>query len=496
MKRGLREGTGTTVAKVGEVCVHTRPHPGPLPRGEGETIAHLETVGGQDVCRRRLEVRGENLMIYRVGDLQPKSASNSPSPGGEGWGEGERSRSFSTRWRTTGIAWCIVGVVLSAGLTPAAEPLYEGNTTFAFDLYSQLKTKEGNLFFSPYSISTCLALTYAGARGETEKQMATVLHFNQKQDQLHSAFGDLQRQLNQLSNGKGVELSIANALWAQKGHPFLPAFLKIGTSQYDAKLNQVDFETQADSAIREINRWVENKTKDKIQNILAPGSLDNATRLALVNAIYFKGEWVKAFDKKATFPQPFYLTKNRKADVPLMYHTDKVRYMEDNAIQAVELPYKGNELTMVIVLPKEVEGCSQLENSLDLRNLSGWLKAMKSQEVILFVPRFKMESSFELSRELEKMGMRDAFHGNANFSGMDGTTDLFISSVSHKAWVEVSEEGTEAAAATVARFGGKSDVKLEPPCPTFRADHPFIFLIRHNRSGSILFLGRLANPGQ
>jgi serpin B len=375
----------------------------------------------------------------------------------------------------------------------AAEPLYEGNTTFAFDLYTQLKAKEGNLFFSPYSISTCLAMTYAGARGETEKQMATVLHFSQKQDQLHFAFGDLQRQLNEVGTRKGVELNIANALWAQRGHPFLPEFLKIGTSQYDAKLNQVDFGTEAESASREINRWVEGKTKNKIQNILAPGSLNGATRLALVNAIYFKGEWVRRFDKNATYPGIFYLANTRKVDVPFMFHTDKIKYMEDDSIQAVELPYRGNELSMVILLPKEVEACSQLERSLNLRNLSSWLKAMKSQEVDLFVPKFKMESTFDLSREFEKMGMRDAFHDNANFSGMDGTTNLFISSVSHKAWVEVSEEGTEAAAATAVAVYTLG-ISHEPPHPTFRADHPFIFLIRHNRSGSILFLGRLADP--
>jgi serine protease inhibitor len=386
-----------------------------------------------------------------------------------------------------------VGFTLSAGLIHAAEPFYEGNQTFACELYAQLKAKEGNLFFSPHSISTCLAMTYAGARGDTEKQMAAVLHFNQKQDQLHSAFGALQRQLNEASARKGVELSVANALWAQKGHPFLSEFLKIGTSQYSAKLNQTDFKTQPDAAIQEINRWVAQKTTDKIQDILAPGSLDDSTRLALVNAIYFKGEWGKAFNKSSTFPHPFYLNKNREVSIPLMYRTDKVRYMEDDSIQAVELPYKGNELSMVILLPADIEGCSQLENSLDVRNLSNWLNKMKPQEVHLLVPRFKMESSFNLLPVLEKLGMRDAFNGSANFSGMDGTTDLFISLVSHKAWVEVTEEGTEAAAATAVAvsFKGKSD---EPQRPTFRADHPFIFLIRHNRSGSILFLGRLADP--
>ena len=262
-------------------------------------------------------------------------------------------------WRNAVLCLGILAVALSRGPTQAAEALYEGNIAFAFDLYSRLKEKEGNLFFSPYSISTCLAMTYAGARGDTEKQMGPVLHFNQKQDLLHSNFGDLQRELNQVGAGKGVELSIANALWAQKGHPFLPAFLKTGTSQYGATLNQIDFKTQADVAIREINRWVENKTKDKIKDILSPGSLNSATRLALVNAIYFKGDWAKAFEKRNTVPQPFFVTKSRKVDVPLMRHTEKVKYMEDESIKAVELPYKGNELSMVILLPKDIEGCAK-----------------------------------------------------------------------------------------------------------------------------------------
>jgi len=383
--------------------------------------------------------------------------------------------------------------LLSVRLTRAAEPLFEGNTAFAFDLYAKLKEKEGNLFFSPYSISTCLAMTYAGARGDTEKQMTSVLHFNQKQDELHSAFGVLQRQLNDIGSHKGLELSIANALWAQKGHPFRQEFVKIALNQYGAKLNQVDFRTQAGAAIQEINRWVADKTKDKIQNILASGSLDAMTRLALVNAIYFKGEWVKRFDKSATFPQPFHLAKNRQVTVPFMSHTDKVRYMEDDSIQIVELPYKGNELSMLILLPREIEGCRQLETSLNPGALATWLKSLKSHEVDLSLPKFKLGSTFELSPELAKMGMRDAFDEKANFAGMDGTTNLYISSVAHKAWIEVAEEGTEAAAATVVEMWTRG---IPDRPAAFQADHPFVFLIRHNRSGSILFLGRLADPTQ
>ena len=373
----------------------------------------------------------------------------------------------------------------------ATESLSEGNTTFAFDLYSRLKEQEGNLFFSPYSISTCLAMTYAGARGDTEKQMASVLHFNQKQELLHSNFGDLQRELNQAGGRKGVELTIANALWTQNGHPFLSVFLKTATDRYQAKVKQADFEKEGDAVAREINQWVAARTKDRIQDILSPSDIDALTTLVLANAIYFKGVWVKTFDKRNTASQPFHLSRARQKDVPLMFRTDKVNYFEDETFQAVELPYAGKELSMVILLPREIEGCSQLEASLNARNLSAWLARMKTTEVDLFIPRFKMESSFKLNTALAAMGMPDAFRRSADFSGMTGSRDLFISLVAHKAWVEVNEEGTEAAAATVVAMtrGG-------PSRPTFQADHPFIFLIRHNRSGSILFLGRLADPTQ
>jgi serpin B len=398
--------------------------------------------------------------------------------------------------------------------------LVQGNVAFGLDLYGRLKQPDGNLFLSPYSISTCLAMTYAGARGNTEQQMAQVLHLGQKQAQVHAAFGDLQRQLNATAGQKGIELSIANALWAQKGHAFLPEFIGTATRQYEAKLKQADFITAAEPARREINQWVSGKTKGRIQDILAPGILTEATRLVLADAIYFKGVWTTRFDQNSTRTQPFYVSASRSVQAPLMFHTDKVKYMENDMFQAVELPYAGGELAMVILLPQQAsaserlealraeEGhrrpmlpqqapsCERLEGALDAASLAGWLGQMKRQEVDLFVPKFKIESTFALAPVLENMGMPDAFHDKADFSGMDGATNLYISSVSHKAWVEVAEEGTEAAAATVVavhRFG-MSSPRMPPPHPVFRADHPFLFLIRDTRSGSVLFLGRLMDP--
>ena len=391
---------------------------------------------------------------------------------------------------------------LPGGFAQAAQPgqtkaLVDGNTAFACDLYAQLRNSPGNLFFSPYSVSTALAMTYAGARGNTETQMAHVLHFGTDQARLHSAFGELQRQFNQANDQKGIELSLANALWAQQGHPYLPAFLNIGQGEYQASLNQADFKTGAEAARREINGWVARKTKDRIKDILPPGSLNLYTRLVLANAIYFKGAWANPFTKAETAPQPFHLTATRQTDVPLMHHFDGVKYIENESFQAVELPYAGGELSLVVLLPRKIDGCGQLEGQVNAVFLARCLTQMKSQRVELFLPRFKMESDFKLGDTLGKMGMPDAFGPNANFSGMDGTQNLFISGVFHKAWVEVNEEGTEAAAATiVAVTASAMPLNPPPPPPVFRADHPFIFCIRDTHSGSLLFLGRLADPSQ
>jgi serpin B len=394
------------------------------------------------------------------------------------------------------LLWSLPGGFARAAQPSPTQAVVDGNTAFACDLYAQLRSSPGNLFFSPYSISTALAMTYAGARGSTEAQMAQVLHFGKgQQQQLHSAFGELQLQLNQASKLTHNELTIANALWAQKGHAFLPAFLRIGQGEYQANLKLADFATAAEPARREINGWVAQKTKDKIRDILPPGSLDTTTRLVLANAIYFKGAWAEPFHKAGTAPQPFHLTATRQAEVPLMHHFDTVKYMGNDSFQAVELPYAGNELSLVALLPRKLDGCGALEGQLSPAFLSGCLGEMKSQRVELFLPRFKVDSGFKLKDRLAKMGMADAFTPQADFSGMDAARDLFISEVFHKAWVDVNEEGTEAAAATVGAMKA-SAMPMRPPAPPpiFRADHPFIFCIRDTRSGSLLFLGRLADP--
>jgi serpin B len=399
------------------------------------------------------------------------------------------------------LAVTLLALASMIGSAPSArsaqlQSLVESNTAFGLDLYGQLAGSPGNLFLSPYSISTCLAMTYAGARGETEQQMAQVFGFGANQQLFASSFGELQRQLEQARNRKSIALDIANALWTQKGYPFLPAFLKIAAGQYQANLRQANFITQAAVVTVQINRWVAQETQDKIQSILPPGSLDASTRLVLANAIYFKGLWAKPFEKTQTSTQPFHLSSTEQVDAPLMHQpVAAVNYLETSDFQAVELPYGGNRLCLLILLPLQVDGCGQLEQQLAPAFLSSALAQMEQQNVELFLPKFTLEASFDLVDTLSEMGMPDAFMpGVADFSGMDGTRNLSISHAFHKAWVEVDEEGTEAAASTVTTVGIGAGVAPLPPPPVFRADHPFIFFIRDIQTDSLLFSGRLADP--
>jgi serpin B len=381
---------------------------------------------------------------------------------------------------------------VKAAIDPNQQTVVAGNNKFALELYGKLEDQQGNLFLSPYSISTALAMTSAGARGQTEKQMAEALCFPpMKNEQFHKSFGEIIRQLNASGEKGGYELVVANALWGQKDYKFLPEFLTLVRENYVGDLRQVDFAAQTEAARKTINAWVEGKTKDKIKELIKPGTLDSMTRLVLTNAIYFKGKWAIPFKPEQTKDTPFTLLGGEKVNVPMMNQTGKFGYMEANDIWVLEMPYVNNDLSMVILLPKKLDGIKELEKELVSDNLAGWLGKIHKREVQVFFPRFKMTSEFELARVLGAMGMPDAFSGKADFSGMTGNRDLFISAVVHKAYVDVNEEGTEAAAATGVTMKLTS---IGAPPVVFRADHPFIFLIRDNLTGSILFMGRTANP--
>ena len=321
------------------------------------------------------------------------------------------------------------------------ESLVQGNTTFALDLYARLKTTDGNLFFSPYSVSACLAMTYAGARGDTAAQMAQVLRFDTNQTRLASSFEELQKQFNKEQGKKGIEFNVANGLWGQKDYPFLPAFLNVAKQSYGANLKQADFRTQADTTRTEINDWVSQKTKGKITDLIQPGVLAPATRLVLANAIYFKGRWAGEFEKQNTRKAPFTVSPAQKLEAPLMNLTADFRYAEVEGLQLLELPYAGDDLSMVVLLPREMDGLKDMEDQLNKPTLDRWLAQAFKQKVEVFLPKFKMSAQVSLAQPLAAMGMTDAFSRNANFSGMDGERDLFISAVVHKAFVDVNEAG-------------------------------------------------------
>jgi serpin B len=320
--------------------------------------------------------------------------------------------------------------------------------------------------------------------------MAKTLHFDLPQNQLHPAFAALNNTLN--PKDKPYELSMANRLWGQQGYEFLPAFLQTTRDYYAAELAQVDFVNAAEAVRQEINEWVEEKTNDKIKDLIPQNVLDEMTRLVLTNAIYFKGDWASQFDEKATRDAPFSASSDNKVTVPMMYQKGKFKYGEFDEIQVLELPYKSGDLSMLVLLPKAVDGLPALEAKLTTENLNKWTSDLSKREIDVYLPKFKMTSQFRLKDVLSSMGMPSAFDPMvADFSGMNGKTDLYISAVIHKAFVDVNEEGTEAAAATAVVVAEDPSVQI---IPTFRADHPFIFLIRDNRTGSILFIGRVTNP--
>jgi serpin B len=391
------------------------------------------------------------------------------------------------------IAAALLVCIPCSANEPNTQSVVEGNNKLALELYGKINDHQGNLFLSPYSISTALAMTYGGAKGTTAEQMAKTLQFPTaiSVEQFHKEFGDIIKQLNASGEKGGYELAVANALWGQKDFIFLPDFLTLVKTNYDGNLEQVDFKTQAEAARKTINGWVESKTKDKIKELIKPGMLDMMTRLVLTNAIYFKGKWATQFKPDQTQDAPFTLPDGKKVDINMMQQKGDLLYSETDTSQILGLPYVNNDLSMIILLPKKLDGVKELEKELTAENLTGWTANMRKRQVQVFLPRFKVTSEFELAGVLAAMGMPDAFSNKADFSGMTGNRDLFISAVVHKAYVEVNEEGTEAAAATGIVMKLTS---IETPPPVFRADHPFIFLIRDNQTDSILFMGRIMNP--
>ena len=368
----------------------------------------------------------------------------------------------------------------------------DANNQFAVDLYQKISTQDTgqNIFVSPFSISTALAMTFEGSSNNTRKQMAAVLHLDMPDADRQKGYSALLAATS-AGPGKHYKLDVANALWGKKGYNFAAPFLNATSKFYGGALKSVDFAGNTEGARVEINTWVEDHTAKMIHNLIPKGAINSKTPLVLTNAIYFKGQWASQFKPAATKDAPFNVVNSAKVQVPMMWQTGRYRYVHENGMAAIELPYADDDLSMIVILPDgDIE---KMGKSLSLDTIRQLSADMYSENVDLFLPRFKMEASYGLGGMLSDMGMPDAFIDQiANFSGMTGQSGLYIGSVIHKARVEVNEEGSEAAAATAVIMDTKS-FNLERK-QTFRADHPFLFIIVHNPTGAILFMGRLSNP--
>ncbi|XP_005149988.1 serpin B10-like [Melopsittacus undulatus] len=411
------------------------------------------------------------------------------------------------------------------------EALNKANTSFALDFFKHECQEYGdkNILFSPLSISSALATVYLGAKGNTADQMAKVLHFNKaegtknvtttikmqifsrteerlanrctcfqkteigKSDNIHTGFKALNFEINQPT--KNYLLKSVNQLYGEKSLPFSKEYLQLAKKYYNAEPQSVDFVGAADEIRREINSKAEYQTEGKIQNLLPPGSVDSLTRLVLVNALYFKGNWATKFEAEATRQRPFKINMHTTKPVPMMYLSDKFNwtYIESVQTDILELPYVNNDLSMFILLPSDITVLQKLERELTFENLSAWTspELMEKMKMEVYLPRFTLEEKYDLKSTLSRMGLEDAFiEGQADFTGMSENGDLFLSQVFHKCYLEVNEEGTEAAAASSATLASRS----LGATVIFVADHPFLFFIRHNKTKSLLFLGRFSSP--
>jgi serpin B len=376
-----------------------------------------------------------------------------------------------------------------AGEPPIETIAAKSINSFALDVYKHLKKPDENVFFSPYGAFVCLSMAYAGAAGDTERQMSKALHFGLEEPAMHNAVGWLDKILKAAAQQPDTVLTTANALWGQKGYGFLPAYLELLKTKYSAGLREVDFKGDPKSAVAAINKWAEEETKGRIKDILS--SVDPLTRLILTNAIYFKGKWQEQFNKKSTREQPFTLLDGKKISVPLMTQKEHFAYTEGHGFQALELPYRG-DLSMVVFLPSEHAGLPAFEQSLTIESLSTWLRSLQRTELSVYLPKFEMKDFMSLTKGLKSLGMTDAFSNKADFSKMVSKEQLYISDVVQKTFVKVDEEGTEAAAVTAIPMRALSMQK--PKLIVFRADRPFMFMIRHVPSGCILFMGRVMRP--
>ncbi len=394
------------------------------------------------------------------------------------------------------LAFLSLAAVFSTGSAAAAQspakpgPAFRANT-IAFEFYGREALKPGNIFFSPYSMYTAFAMAYEGAKGKTAEEISSVFAFRAAPADVWAELAKLNKDL--ASAARDAEFKQANSFWAQQDYKFLPAYLKTLRARYGAEARQADFRTRPEEARTAINGWTEEKTKGKIKDLFPKGAINPLSRLVLVNAVYFKGKWQEPFKKEMTREANFTKADGSTITVKMMNSggTRDAFYSENDYLQALRLPYKGGGLALLALLPKAGKNLSEVEKGLSGEKLEAIRAGLGEQKVKVFLPRFTFSSGFNLNGSLAELGMPTAFTDTADFSGMDGKKDLYVQTAVQKAFVEVNEEGTEAAAATGISMAFKS---MAPDFAVFRADRPFLFFIEDPRTGLILFMGRVEDP--
>lgn len=388
--------------------------------------------------------------------------------------------------------WCFLFILFSQIAWADPQSVVNNAQQFSFELLRQLGDKDKNLCVSPYSISSALAMVFQGAKGSTKREIERVMRFTSDTETLSHAFSELNRTITR-SSEPGKRILLANSLWVQEGMTILPAFLEGMNTYFRADLHFADFQLQTESARAGINNWAAQATQGKITDLIAQGSVTPATRMVLASAIYMKASWATPFSEGETIKHPFFGMEGTTFSVPMMVNTAAYPYFEDTLAQVIELPYAGGEWSMLCILPREQAGIRQVEAQLSTDLFNGWRRGLNAEQIHLFLPKFKMSSPLDLRETLAKMGMASAFDDNADFSGINGSTDLRISQIIHQAFVNVDESGTEAAAATSVVMALKASLNEIPP-RVLKLNRPFLFVIYERSRGAVLFMGRVSNP--
>lgn len=375
-------------------------------------------------------------------------------------------------------------------------PLVEANNAFAFNLYKQVSGEgDENIVLSPFSVSLVLGMCEAGAQGSTREQVTHVMGVS-GQKNVAQSFGVLMKKIGGSLKISGLSMDLDNAAWFQKGVPIRSSYTSTLKKAYFAEVRKSSMRDQPETAAAEMNCWIKKATRGRISDFFSSDMFDSQTVLVLLNTIYFKGKWAQPFEESDTETKPFYVDQETKVDTEMMYQRDLFKYFEDEKLRVLALPYRGNRFTMVVVLPKAIDGLVEIEEQISEKQLSHWARAVKKQDVRVYFPRFKFENDVPLKPYLSNLGMPKAFSENADFSGISSFSPLYVASVMQRATIEVDEEGTTATAVTMMAFSFGMPEKEPVPPKVFRADHPFMYLIVENTTGSLLFMGRVTDPSE